>query len=182
MFEKVLKIQLACCGGFFLAGYAGAILGTIWMIGPWLNGVSEDFLYAPGMVYSIAVLFAWAMGLAAFCLVTFMIIPKQLMSLFTTDQTIIASAAIYLAIVGINLFPKSGNIIVGSGIRGYGNTKWMLGTQILGTILVTGIAAIFVFGFKVGITGVFLAVCADEFIRCIINTLKLLRITRKNKV
>ena len=126
--------------------------------------------------------FAWAMGLAAFCLVTFMIIPKQLMSLFTTDQTIIASAAIYLAIVGINLFPKSGNIIVGSGIRGYGNTKWMLGTQILGTILVTGIAAIFVFGFKVGITGVFLAVCADEFIRCIINTLKLLQITRKNKV
>ena len=126
--------------------------------------------------------FVWAMGLATFCLALFMAIPKPIMSMFTQDQSIIASAAIYLAIVSINLYPKSGNIIVGSGIRGYGNTTWMLGTQLFGTVFITAVASIFVFGFKIGITGVFLAVCADEFVRCIINTWKLFRITKKKEV
>jgi putative MATE family efflux protein len=126
--------------------------------------------------------FLWSMELATFFLVLFMAIPKPIMSMFTQDQTIIASAAIYLAIVSINLYPKSGNIIVGSGIRGYGNTTWMLGTQLFGTVFITAVASIFVFGFKIGITGVFLAVCADEFVRCIINTWKLFRITKKKEV
>ena len=128
--------------------------------------------------------FFWSMGIATFCLVLFMSLPKQMMSLFTQDKAIIASAAIYLAIVSFNLYPKSGNIIVGSGIRGYGNTMWMLGTQLFGTCFISTIAAILVFGFKTGITGVFIAVCADEVVRCIINALKLGRITKgkeKNK-
>ena len=83
--------------------------------------------------------FLWSMELATFFLVLFMAIPKPIMSMFTQDQTIIASAAIYLAIVSINLYPKSGNIIIGSGIRGYGNTKWMLGTQLFGTVFIASI-------------------------------------------
>lgn len=127
--------------------------------------------------------FFWSMGIATFCLGIFMLFPKQIMSLFTQDKTIVAAAVTYLAIVSINLFPKSGNIIVGSGIRGYGNTKWMLGTQLFGTCFITGIAALFVFGFKTGITGVFLAVLSDEFVRCIINALKLKKITQgKDKI
>ena len=122
--------------------------------------------------------FLWSMGIATLCLVLFMSLPKQMMSLFTQDQSIIASAVIYLAIVSFNLYPKSGNIIVGSGIRGYGNTVWMLGTQLFGTCFISTIAAILVFGLKTGITGVFIAVCADEVVRCIINALKLRRITK----
>lgn len=125
--------------------------------------------------------FLWSMGLATFCLALFMALPKQIMSLFTQDKAIIASAVVYLAIVSINLYPKSGNIIVGSGIRGYGNTKWMLGTQLFGTCFITGMAALFVFGFKTGIAGVFLAVCADEFVRCLINAIKLFKITKEKK-
>lgn len=125
--------------------------------------------------------FYWSMVIATFCLALFMAIPKQMMSLFTQDEAIIASAAIYLAIVSVNLYPKSGNIIVGSGIRGYGNTKWMLATQLFGTCFITSMAALFVFVFKTGITGVFLAVSADEFVRCVINSLKLFRITKKTK-
>ena len=126
--------------------------------------------------------FLWSMELATFFLVLFMAIPRPIMSMFTQDQTIIASAAIYLAIVSINLYPKSGNIIIGSGIRGYGNTKWMLGTQLFGTVFIASMAALFVFGFKIGITGVFLAVCADEFARCIINAWKLFKITKEKQV
>ena len=85
-------------------------------------------------------------------------------------------SVIYIILVGVNLFGKSGNIIVGNGIRGYGDTKWMMFTQIFGTVTVTGLAALFVFVFKLGITGVFIAVLCDEAIRAVINYIRFLKI------
>jgi len=42
----------------------------------------------------------------------------------------IEGSHLYLALVCVNLFSKSTNVIVGSGIKGYGDTKWMFFTQI----------------------------------------------------
>lgn len=113
--------------------------------------------------------FIWSMGIAVICLVTFILAPKQLMSIFTTDVAVVTLAASYLYLIGINLFPKAGNVILGSGIRGYGDTKWMMYTQFFGTFFVIAVASLFVFGFKMGIIGVFCAVICDELVRCIIN-------------
>ena len=74
------------------------------------------------------------------------------------------------------MFSKAGNIIIGNGIRGSGNTSWMLMTQILGTVLIIGVAAAMVYGFKLGIIGVFIAVLTDEFVRCMVNLAKERRI------
>ena len=107
--------------------------------------------------------------------------PEQILSLFTSDKAIIASSGIYLLMIGFNLFSKSGNIIVGNAIRGSGNTKWMLYTQIFGTIWIVSVAAVFVFVCKLGILGVFLAVMADEGVRALINLWKYLRIVKEWK-
>lgn len=48
----------------------------------------------------------------------------------------IFGSSIYLLISGINLISKSANIIIGNGIRGSGDTKWMLYTLIFGTICI----------------------------------------------
>ena len=106
------------------------------------------------------------------------IIPEQIVALFTKDNSVIATSSIYLLIVGINLFSKSANIIIGNGIRGSGNTKWMLYTQILGTIGIVIVAAFFVYICRLGITGVFLAVLVDEAVRAVINLGKYLRIVK----
>ena len=106
-------------------------------------------------------------------------IPEQILSLFTTDQGIIASSAIYLLLIGINLFAKSANIIVGNGIRGSGDTSWMLYTQMFGTVSIVAVAAFFVYVCKLGITGIFLAVIVDEAVRSIINLIHYLKICRK---
>ena len=58
-------------------------------------------------------------------------IPEQIISLFTKDSSVITTSSVYLLIVGINLFSKSANIIIGNGIRGSGDTKWMLYTQMV---------------------------------------------------
>ena len=85
-------------------------------------------------------------------------------------------SVIFIILVAANLFGKSGNIIVGNGIRGYGDTKWMLFTQILGTVGVVSLAALFVFVFKMEMLGVFVAVMCDEGLRAVINFIRFLRI------
>lgn len=118
----------------------------------------------------------WSVCVSALCLVLFVAFPRSIMSLFTKDAAIIASSLVYLAIVGVDLFPKSLNIVVGSGIRGYGDTKWMLFTQLFGTVFVVSVANFFVFALKLGIAGVFAAVVFDEAVRCTVNFIRFRRI------
>ncbi|MCR5762138.1 MAG: MATE family efflux transporter [Treponema sp.] len=108
--------------------------------------------------------------------------PKQILSVFTKDASIIASSGVYLMFVGINFFSKSGNIIIGSGIRGSGDTKWMFLTQIFGTCFVTAAACLFVFLLHLGFVGVFFAIMADEGVRCLINLVRYLNICKNSKI
>lgn len=116
--------------------------------------------------------FLWSGAVSLFFLIIVLLFPKQILSLMTTDQQIIESSVLYIILVGFNLFGKSGNIIAGNGIRGYGDTKWMLFTQILGTTEVIGLASLFVFVFGFGMRGVFFAVMIDEIIRAVINIIR----------
>lgn len=118
----------------------------------------------------------WSMILATLILVCFIIFPKPIISLFTTDQGIVSASTIYLIIVGIDLFPKSANIIIGSGIRGYGDTLWMLKTQIFGTVFVISVSAILVLGLHAGMLGIFWLVVADETLRSLLNLWRLNRV------
>lgn len=117
-------------------------------------------------------------GVATFVLIICLFFPENILSLFTKDEGIITGCGIYLMLVCLNLYGKSGNIIIGSGIRGSGNTRWMFFTQIFGTIFVVGCACLFVYVLGLGMTGVFLAVIADEAVRAVINLFKLKRILR----
>ncbi len=87
--------------------------------------------------------------------------------------------SVHLLLIGFNLFSRSGNIVIGNAIRGSGNTKWMLYTQIFGTIWIVSVASFFVYVCKLGILGVFLAVMADEGARALINLWKYCRIVKK---
>ncbi|MGN1134866.1 MAG: MATE family efflux transporter [Oscillospiraceae bacterium] len=118
-------------------------------------------------------------GVATLVLIICLSFPENILGLFTKDEGIIKSCGIYLMLVGLNLYGKSGNIIIGSGIRGSGNTRWMFFTQIFGTFFVIGCACLFVYALGFGMTGVFLAVIADEAVRAVINLLKLRTILRE---
>ena len=118
------------------------------------------------------------MIVAIVMIILYAAVPEQIIALFTKDTSIITTCSIYLLISGINLISKSANIIIGNGIRGSGDTKWMLYTQIFGTICIICVAAFFVYICKFGIVGVFLAVLVDEAIRVLINLCKYLRIVK----
>ncbi len=105
--------------------------------------------------------------------------PQQILALFTKNEGIITTSGIYLLLVCLNLYGKSGNIIIGNGIRGSGNTIWMLKTQIFGTFLVIGVAEFFVKVCHFGMVGVFFAVIVDEGTRALINLVKLRSIIKR---
>lgn len=117
-------------------------------------------------------------GISLLTFVICVLFPKEILGLFSGDEKIIASCGIYLILVCVNLFGKSGNIIVGAGIKGHGNTGWMLGTQIFGTVLIISCAVCFVYVFKFGMIGVFLAVIIDEGVRALINLGKFVTIIK----
>lgn len=136
---------------------------------------SHQYRSVTGLAYFISAV------ISAITLILCFAIPKQLIGLFFRDEKLIASSVIFMWFMGINLFSKSGNIILGNSIRGYGDTMWMLFTQIFGTIFVIGLALLCVKVFHLGITGVFIAVISDEFVRCMINLGKYISIRNLNR-
>ena len=145
--------------------------GTLTITGE-ATGAKDHKLYRDVVKTAIK----WSFLVAAFALIFISIFPRLTLSLFTTDKEVIEMSVIFIILVAANLFGKSGNIIIGNGIRGYGDTKWMLFTQILGTVGVVAHAALFVFVFKMGMLGVFVAVLCDEAIRAVINFIRFLKI------
>ena len=113
-------------------------------------------------------------------LLLFLIFPGQILGLFTRDSAVLAVAPLYLLIVGLDLFPKSGNIIVGSGIKGYGEPTWMFKTQLFGTFCVIAMSSVLVMVFHKGIMELFILVVVDESLRLILNFWKLRRIRQKD--
>ena len=122
--------------------------------------------------------FSIAILTLGFCLV----FPKQIISIFTKETEIIAVCGLYLILMCCNLYGKSGNIILGNAIRGSGNTRWMLCTQIFGTIFISGCAFVFVKILKWGIAGVYAAVITDELVRCGINYIKYRSILKRIEI
>ncbi|MDO4476015.1 MAG: MATE family efflux transporter [Lachnospiraceae bacterium] len=116
------------------------------------------------------------MILSAVILAFFMIFPEPIMGCFTADQSIIAASVGYLMIVGVDLFPKAGNIVIGAGIRGFGDTLWMLKTQLVGTVFVIAGSAVLVLGMGCGMTALFWLIVADEGFRSLLNYWRLRRV------
>ena len=120
-------------------------------------------------------------AIAAFNLLLFVLFPEPILDMFTEDATVLALAPLYLLIVGIDLFPKSGNIIIGSAIKGYGDPAWMLMTQLFGTVFVISASSVMILILHMGIVEIFVMVVVDETLRIILNYWKLCRIRRKAK-
>jgi MATE family multidrug resistance protein len=105
----------------------------------------------------------------------FIAIPALVLRIFTNDSGTIAKSAPFLVIASITMFPKCVNIISGNGIRGYGDTLWMLVTQIFGIVFVVSACWALAFPAGLGMYGVFIALFLDETIRGIVNTVRFYR-------
>ena len=104
--------------------------------------------------------------------VIFALIPGTLIRIFTSDPEVLVRAAQLLRISGVLLVFQSSNVVSGHAIRATGDTKWMLYSQIYGTIFVVGFSALAIFHLEWGLLGLYLTTMFDELTRGIVNFLR----------
>ena len=102
----------------------------------------------------------------------FLIFPKVVIGLFTDDLPLINYAASFLIVVSLTMFPQAINNVIGCGIRGMGDTQWMLYGQIFGTVLLITLSYLLIFTAGLGLLGIFITLLIDETVRGIINLLR----------
>lgn len=127
-----------------------------------LPGARESGLIGTFYTVSFCVLFT----------ISFVLIPKLILSVFTPDVKLIDEAAPLLIITAFTMMPRAVNIISGNGIRGYGDTVWMLATQIFGMFFLLSLSYLLMFPVGFGIYGLFIGMFSDETVRGIINTVR----------
>jgi putative MATE family efflux protein len=113
------------------------------------------------------------LGILGVLITLYILFAEPILSLFCVDRALVRASVPYFIIVCISVLPKSLNVEAGSGIRAYGDTKWMLYTQIFGAVFVAVVAYFFVYACGMDIAAIYITLLLDETVRGIINSLYL---------
>lgn len=101
--------------------------------------------------------------------IIFAVFPRELLSIFSNDRELIERGAVFLIMIGVIMIPQSVNIICGNAIRANDDTKWMLFSQIFGSILVVSMSAFLVGRLRMDMMAIYITLFMDETIRGGIN-------------
>jgi len=112
----------------------------------------------------------------------FRLYPDSILKLFTDDYGMIQTTVPYLRFVPWIMFPKAINCVIGLCIRGMGDTRWMLYTQIFGSVFMVCCAYFMIFTVGLGLFGIFVTLLADETIRGILNFFHFFRCNTRTSI
>jgi len=102
----------------------------------------------------------------------FLLFPQALISIFTKDAAMIQQSAALLRMAAVFINVQMVNVVMGSAIRGTGDTMWMCCSQIFGTVFVVGVSIYLMLGLSWGLVGMYLTMILDEGLRGWINLLR----------
>lgn len=104
--------------------------------------------------------------------IVFALFPAQLLDIFSDEAEIIRKGIPFMMFTGVILIPKSINVMVGSAIRAYSDTKWMMYSQIIGSIFVVSLSFVLVKVAGLGISAIYITLFCDELVRAILNFIR----------
>lgn len=125
------------------------------------------------MAANYSIFFSQAMS--AVVMVVLILFPESVIRLFGQSAETAARLAPFLQFFSLSMFVKALNIIAGNSIRGTGNTVWMMGTQVAGTIIITGVCWFLLSTTEMRLMALLIAVVVDETIRAGLNAVKFYR-------
>lgn len=144
--------------------YYGYAKGLVTVVGQRIGKKKYQDAYSKGIsLIKIDIVF-W---LAVWILAT--LFASELLSIFIPDKELVDKSIIYVYFTAVCILPKSLNSIVGSGIRAVGDTRWMLLTQIIGSVIVVSGAFIFISCLKLGFVSIYITLLLDESVRSVLN-------------
>ncbi|MDD4504305.1 MAG: MATE family efflux transporter [Clostridiaceae bacterium] len=104
--------------------------------------------------------------ISTFMAVIFFFFGPQLVGLYSKDPKIIENASMALKIIALVQPFQSSQLILSGGLRGAGDTFWPLAGTFVGVLLIRVVLAhVFVNIFGYGLTGAWMAVFVDQFVR-----------------
>jgi Na+-driven multidrug efflux pump len=103
---------------------------------------------------------------------------QALAGVFTSDSKVLERVLPILLVSCLTFFPRSVNFMAGSGIRGFGDTRWMLTTQVFGTVFIVALGHLLILDLGYGVIGLFVAMCIDELVRAVANGVRFTRLIR----
>jgi putative MATE family efflux protein len=157
----VLIVRIQAVTFFFYLGIARA---TMILVGQEMGANNRR------EAYHVAYLsLKYALATCAVASILFLVFPEQILSIFSSDLSLIRRSVPLLNIISITIFPVAINVVMGNAIRGLKDTRWMFFTQTFGTIFVISVSSILLYIFKMGLKGVLITVLFDEVIRAILN-------------
>lgn len=101
----------------------------------------------------------------------FLSFPRHLLGIFSNDGLLIEEGAIFLIMIGVIMIPQSVNVICGNAIRANGDTKWMLFSQVFGSILVVSVSWFLVEKIHMDMRAIYITLFLDEAVRGAVNFL-----------
>jgi MATE family multidrug resistance protein len=151
----------------YMPGFGFSIAGTT-LVGQALGAKDPKRAERSGYItYQIAAAFMMAMGLL------FILFPRPLISLFTTDQAVIETAIVPLRIIGfVQPLLAASNVFAG-GLRGAGDTRFPM--VITGPVILAvrvPVALLLGVVLSLGLTGAWLGMAIDLCVRGIIFFLR----------
>ena len=157
LLQSIQLIGLAIYSGF--SRTATTVVGQNWGRGDRDEAVRAGFhcLRLAGMV-SVS----WGLLMVIF--------RQPFTRLFTSDPEVLTVAQSLMVLPALFIVFQTLNIVVGRSIRGTGDTRWMLNSQIFGTIFVLLASWLLVVVAGLGLTGMYLTMVLDEAVRGGINT------------
>lgn len=81
----------------------------------------------------------------------------------------ISQAAFFLVCIGFIMIPQSVNVICGNAIRANDDTRWMLFSQIFGSVFVISVSYFLIKGLHIHILAIYITLFLDEALRGTIN-------------
>lgn len=102
----------------------------------------------------------------------FLLFPQTLIGIFTKDAALIKKSVPLLRLAAVFINVQAINVVMGSAIRGVGDTMWMCYSQIFGTIFVVGLSIYLMLGLSWGLVGMYITMILDEGVRGWINFLR----------
>jgi len=158
----------------FVGHYNKDGLAAINLVGKFTGAKDKKNVLRAGNTCVLIALFVCA---AVAVLYTFW--PQQIVGIFSPYTTIINKLTGLVFMIILISFPKAVNVVITNSIKGTGNTRWSLFTQLPGTVSVILLAYIFMFVFKLELLGLFIAILIDELWRAVVNYLKFFLSSKK---
>ena len=144
--------------------FSGTSKGTMTLMGQCIGAGKRK--EANGLFYQCMLINVFVVAMA---MLVFVMWPKQLLSIFSKDGSIIEATVPFLIFTAVIMFPKSLNVVIGNAVRAYGDTRWMFISQVIGSIFVVSCSYILVQIVHLHVVAIYVTLFLDEMIRASIN-------------